>query len=89
MAKIKTRYVCQSCGQSFPKWQGQCSGCEEWNTLAQEVEQPSARRVPNALSGSISIIQTLDEVAIERAARWQTGVDIFDELIGGGLVPGG
>ncbi|HNW10755.1 MAG TPA: DNA repair protein RadA [Candidatus Rifleibacterium sp.] len=89
MAKVKTRYVCQSCGQSFPKWQGQCSGCEEWNTLAQEVEQPAARRVPNALSGSISIIQTLDEVAIERAARWQTGVDIFDELIGGGLVPGG
>lgn len=89
MAKAKTRYVCQSCGQSFPKWQGQCSGCEEWNTLAQEVEQPAARRVPNALSGSISIIQTLDEVAIERAARWQTGVDIFDELIGGGLVPGG
>ena len=89
MAKVKTRYVCQSCGQSSPKWQGQCSGCEEWNTLVQEVEQPSARRVPNALSGSISIIQTLDEVAIERAARWQTGVDIFDELIGGGLVPGG
>ena len=89
MAKVKTRYVCQSCGQSFPKWQGQCGGCEEWNTLAQEVEQPAARRVPNALSGSISIIQTLDEVATERAARWQTGVDIFDELIGGGLVPGG
>ncbi len=89
MAKAKVRYVCQSCGQSFPKWQGQCSGCEEWNTLAQELEQPAARRVPAALSGSISIIQTLDEVEIERAARWQTGVDIFDELVGGGLVPGG
>lgn len=89
MAKAKVRYVCQSCGQSFPKWQGQCTGCEEWNTLAQELEQPAARRVPAALSGSISIIQTLDEVEIERAARWQTGVDIFDELIGGGLVPGG
>ncbi len=89
MAKIRSRYVCQSCGQSFPKWQGQCSGCEEWNTLAQEIEQPAARRVPNALSGSISIIQTLDEVDVERSARWLTGVDIFDELIGGGLVPGG
>ncbi|NLI79213.1 MAG: hypothetical protein GX442_22560 [Candidatus Riflebacteria bacterium] len=29
-------YVCQSCGQSFPKWQGNCSACGEWNTLAQE-----------------------------------------------------
>ncbi len=89
MAKARTRYVCQTCGQSFPKWQGQCSGCEEWNTLVQELEQPAARRVPNALSGSISIIQTLEEVSVERTARWQTGVDIFDELIGGGLVPGG
>jgi len=89
MAKARTRYVCQTCGQNFPKWQGQCSGCEEWNTLAAEIEQPAARRVPNALSGSISVIQTLDEVEAERAARWQTGVDIFDELIGGGLVPGG
>ncbi|HNX74858.1 MAG TPA: DNA repair protein RadA [Candidatus Rifleibacterium sp.] len=89
MAKARTRYVCQTCGQIFPKWQGQCSGCEEWNTLAAEIEQPAARRVPNALSGSISVIQTLDEVEAERAARWQTGVDIFDELIGGGLVPGG
>ena len=89
MAKARTRYVCQTCGQNFPKWQGQCSGCEEWNTLAAEVEQPAPRRVPNAMSGSISVIQTLDEVEAERAARWQTGVDIFDELIGGGLVPGG
>ncbi|MDD2998648.1 MAG: DNA repair protein RadA, partial [Candidatus Riflebacteria bacterium] len=88
MAKLRTRYVCQSCGQSFPKWQGQCSGCSEWNTLAQEVEQ-AARRVPAQLSGSLSIIQTLEEVDVERAARWPTGIDVFDELIGGGLVPGG
>jgi DNA repair protein RadA/Sms len=40
-------------------------------------------------SASLSMIQTLDEVEIERASRWPTGIDIFDELIGGGLVPGG
>lgn len=89
MGKARTRYVCQSCGQSFPKWQGQCTSCEEWNTLAQEIEQPAARRVPTQLSGSLSIIQTLEEVELKSAARWPTGVDIFDELIGGGLVPGG
>ena len=89
MAKPKSRYVCQKCGQSFPKWQGQCSGCGEWNTLELEVEQPAQRRMPVQTSGSMSVIQTLDDIAVEHTKRWPTGIDIFDELIGGGLVPGG
>ncbi len=89
MAKVKTRYVCQSCGQPFPKWQGQCSGCEEWNTLVEEATQSQERRVPSQSHGSLAIIQTLDEVATEKSSRWATGIDVFDELIGGGLVPGG
>lgn len=89
MAKAKTRYVCTNCGQSFPKWQGQCSGCNEWNTLEMEVEQPAAKRMPVITSGSTSVIQTLDEVDAEYSKRWPTGIDVFDELIGGGLVPGG
>lgn len=87
MAKARSRYVCQSCGQPFPKWQGQCTGCEEWNTLVEEVEQRETRRVP--MHGSLAIIQTLEEVETEKSSRWPTGIDIFDELIGGGLVPGG
>lgn len=89
MAKAKTRYVCQSCGQAFPKWQGQCTGCEEWNTLVQEVVQSDLRRVPSQHASSMSLIQTLEDVNLERAQRWTTGIDIFDELVGGGLVPGG
>ena len=89
MAKQKSRYVCQNCGQSFPKWQGQCTGCNEWNTLVLEVEQPVAKRMPVQTTGSISVIQTLDDVAVEHSKRWPTGIDVFDELIGGGLVPGG
>jgi DNA repair protein RadA/Sms len=89
MAKARTRFVCQSCGQPFPKWQGQCSGCEEWNTLVEEQEQSAGRRVPLQTHGSLAIIQTLEEVEAEKSARWTTGVDIFDDLVGGGLVPGG
>lgn len=90
MAKPKTRYACQSCGQSFPKWQGQCTACQSWNTIEQETETLAERRVPLQMAGgSLAIIQTLDEVEMEQASRWTTGIDIFDELIGGGLVPGG
>lgn len=92
MAKVKSYFICQNCAQSYSKWQGQCSGCEEWNTLVQEAAQPAKRKVPsgnNCYNASLSMIQTLDEVELERSQRWPTGVDIFDELIGGGLVPGG
>lgn len=36
MAKAKSAFVCTECGSEFSKWQGQCSGCREWNTL-QEI----------------------------------------------------
>ncbi|HPQ82823.1 MAG TPA: hypothetical protein PL191_03715, partial [Candidatus Saccharimonas sp.] len=31
MAKAKSRFVCQQCGASFPKWTGKCENCGEWN----------------------------------------------------------
>ena len=39
MAKIKTTFFCQNCGSQFSKWQGQCTSCKEWNTIAEEVIQ--------------------------------------------------
>ncbi len=38
-AKVKTAYFCQSCGSQYPKWQGQCGACKEWNTVVEEVIQ--------------------------------------------------
>ena len=90
MAKARSRFACQSCGQVFTKWQGQCTACQEWNTIEQEADAGESRRVPmQNPGGSLAIIQTLEEVTMESSTRWATGVDIFDELIGGGLVPGG
>jgi DNA repair protein RadA/Sms len=60
MAKARIRFVCQSCGQVFTKWQGQCTACQEWNTIEQEADAAEARRVPmQNPGGSLAIIQTL------------------------------
>ena len=39
--RAKVSFVCSECGASYPKWQGQCTVCKEWNTLKEEVERPS------------------------------------------------
>ncbi len=84
-------FVCRECGQSFQKWQGQCGGCGEWNTLVAEVAQTLGRDAAGFKSGSanLSLCQALDDIQSEHVARIMTGFDAFDELIGGGLVAGG
>ncbi|HAZ97711.1 MAG TPA: DNA repair protein RadA, partial [Halomonas sp.] len=42
MAKAKSAFVCTECGAEYRKWQGQCTSCQEWNTLT-EVKLTSAR----------------------------------------------
>lgn len=85
MARTRTVFRCMSCGSDFPKWAGQCSGCGEWNTLAEELDVPS----PAAMS-SVPATPPVPITAV-RSADGQpvpTGVAEVDRVLGGGLVPG-
>jgi DNA repair protein RadA/Sms len=64
---------------------GQCPGCGEWNTLAEEARgaaKQAAKRVP------ASRPTRLAEVRAATFARLHTGIKEFDRVLGGGLVPG-
>ena len=37
MAKSKTSFFCQNCGNQSSKWLGKCPSCGEWNTYIEEV----------------------------------------------------
>ena len=90
MAKAKTQYSCTECGASSPKWQGQCPGCGQWNTLVEAVmegTQPAGRNF--AALGGASGVQTLAEIRPREEPRQPTGVEEFDRVLGGGLVAGG
>nr|WP_326188729.1 DNA repair protein RadA [Exiguobacterium indicum] len=91
MAKLKTKFVCQSCGTESPKWMGRCSGCGEWNTMVEEVvEEKKGRR------GAAFVHTTTKQLKPERLAnivsqeesRVLTGSGEFDRVLGGGIVPG-
>lgn len=85
MAKIKTVYMCQSCGATSPKWGGQCGECGEWNTLVESVAEP---RVRGSVSVGATRIQRLDEVRGDDAPRVGSGLSEMDRVLGGGIVPG-
>src|SRR5690606_27169359 len=92
MAKIKTAYVCTECGADYSKWQGQCSACQEWNTIS-EVRLGSTSRASQNVrkggySGSVSDVQSLDSIDVSAAPRTSTGMGELDRVLGGGLVAG-
>jgi DNA repair protein RadA/Sms len=99
MAKTKTAYRCTECGAEHSKWQGRCDTCGEWNTLAEEMLAPKlaaagavSRRMggPRTLAegGNVAITPKLRDVVGSSAERWATGIDEFDFVLGGGIVPG-
>ena len=50
VAKTGTRFVCQMCGATSPKWGGKCQDCGEWNSLVEEA----IRAAPTSLAQQIS-----------------------------------
>ncbi len=89
MAKEKNNYVCQSCGGVTSRWAGKCESCNEWNTIAQEIAPQS---VPKGMSGNkkgrkIDFV-ALNDANQEEYPRHISGIDEFDRVLGGGLVPG-
>lgn len=88
MAKVKSVYVCQSCGGMSAKWQGQCPNCDAWNSMEESVEdKPSTSRFQSLAKAAPK--QRLAVIEAEDLPRLSTGIDEFDRVLGGGLVTGG
>ena len=86
-ATVKTAFVCQQCGNDFPKWVGRCPGCGGWNTLVEErVVAPQKGRSGPARAPREPI--ALDRVPNDAEERIPTGIGEFDRVLGGGIVRG-
>lgn len=86
----KSVYICTECGTQLPKWQGQCPGCNAWNTLVESVaEKPVANNRFQSLAPTTPKLQPLAEIEAREAVRLPTGIGELDRALGGGLVAGG
>ncbi|MBP1204924.1 DNA repair protein RadA/Sms [Duganella sp. 1411] len=93
MAKAKTNYTCTECGAIATKWTGQCSSCQQWNTMVETlIETGGNNRYSQpqhmALAQTAPVLSLADIDAID-VPRFGTGIEEFDRVLGGGLVAGG
>jgi len=86
----KTLFFCKECGNDFPRWQGQCPSCNAWNSLTEEKIQKTspANRPPLSAFSSPSQPTPIDKVSYNQEDRISSGIQEFDRVLGGGIVPG-
>ena len=90
MAKAKTTFFCQNCGTQHAKWMGQCSACNEWNTIVEEVIQKEVTREWKQSNAAKTISKPLkiEEIQLNAEERIPTKNKELDTVLGGGLVKG-
>ena len=86
MPKLSTQFTCQTCGNSQPKWSGKCEACGAWNSLVESSVNIMPGR-PRSKAKSFQPEQ-LGRVDSEKRQRFASGIADFDQVIGGGIVPG-
>jgi len=87
MARTAKRHRCIDCGHTTARWAGRCPTCGEWNTLMEESQLTPLVRAVDALDLS-SMTMPLASVDVSEAAAVPTGIEEFDRVLSGGLVPG-
>lgn len=89
MAKAKNLFYCRECGTEVSKWQGQCPGCGEWNTLVEApVAKKSSGRNQTVVLKTAAEPSRMKDITIENEKRILTGIGELDRVLGGGIVPG-
>ncbi len=90
MAKPSKTFICQNCGAVSSRWVGKCNSCGEWDSFVEEISTSSGiASGPKSDHSQGNIIQLEDlKGTVEDAPRIASGLEEFDRVTGGGLVPG-
>jgi DNA repair protein RadA/Sms len=90
VARPTSRFVCQSCGEAFLRWEGQCRACGEWNSLVETVVRArsgSPRSISRAFGEATEAVP-LGAIGQADVPRQATHIGELDRVLGGGVVSG-
>lgn len=88
MSKTKLSFCCQTCGTLYPKWTGQCSGCQQWNTIVEELNQPATQARYQGYAGTEATMTRMADVKLQEDIRLSAGSQELDRVLGGGIIMG-
>ncbi len=89
----KQLFVCENCGYSSVKWLGRCPECGSWDSMLEKTilpkTPPKGQMACKTSSKEGEVPLPLSAISSkDRAIRIPVGIDEFDRVLGGGIVPG-
>src|SRR5258705_12530140 len=84
-------FVCQSCGESFLRGEGQCRACSAWNSLVETQVRTEPRVASHLVVGGglpLAAATRLVDVGEPERLRIAAGIGELDRVLGGGPVAG-
>lgn len=84
-SRKSSEFRCSECGWATVKWVGRCPECGTWGSV--EEVGPELGQLTQVRSVS-KPAQKIADIDSQPAVHRPTGVDEFDRVLGGGLVPG-
>ncbi len=103
MAKPKSVYICNHCGEQSSQWYGKCTACGTYNSLEEEILPSTSTNLnrggwqsksrPQSQSGSKGPAQPrsslkFSDISNNVQMRFASGYGELDRVLGGGIVPG-
>lgn len=91
--KSRSQFVCQQCGAVYAKWVGQCTNCNAWNSLVEQVAESAAEKKSALEKGKMSgkkldFVKLKSIVPSDAKARLATKFTDLDIVLGGGILMG-
>jgi len=85
MARRQTIFTCQECGATSPKWLGRCPDCNSWGSVIEELRDTGTKgRQASPAPEPVPLTAIPDD----KTLRIKSGFPEFDQVLGGGMVPG-
>ncbi|MCU1583029.1 MAG: hypothetical protein QOK46_1442 [Microbacteriaceae bacterium] len=89
MPKVQSNFRCTECGWTTLKWAGRCGECQAWGTVVDVAESTGITRSVKAITVSDArVAKPITEIRSDSVAHWPSGINEFDRVLGGGIVPG-
>ncbi len=88
MARTQSSFRCTECGWTTLKWAGRCGECQSWGTVVEAAAAVGTRAIRPIKVSDTSAARSILDIEGESVAHWPSGIDEFDRVLGGGIVPG-
>jgi DNA repair protein RadA/Sms len=85
-----TVYVCQGCGHQARKWLGKCPDCGAWNSFVEERTRVAPKGDAGRAAFQMREVRPVayGDIESQDDVRTSSGINEFDRVLGGGIVPG-